>query len=271
MVYTDTNRYPGNIDGDSACSPPLGAMGRTNSATFYQQSQVLETHSDVTVAGSRVTSTGGTFTLCDNYGNSAAAGGNDSNVIRAPSLGMAVYDQMSRKFLGTVASVASAKAFTLSNSASRKTGATLLLSAYGGCGPADYYGGSLGLKSGRPSDYYWDNCIWGSRNVIVSGNRFSMNASAVIGCSVGNLCGYEAAVAFNAGVPPLMGFWNSYQDYIGNATGGLGNVWSDNSYSWSGGGPGEWQFQAGPQGRHVSWMQWRGAPYRQDAGSVFSR
>src|SRR5262249_6252151 len=30
MVYTDTNRYPGNIDADSACSVPLGSLDQPN-------------------------------------------------------------------------------------------------------------------------------------------------------------------------------------------------------------------------------------------------
>ena len=271
MVYTDTNRYPGNIDGDSSCSPPLGAMGERNSTKYYQQDEVLETHADGAISGSQVTTTGGTFTLCSDYGNSIAPGGSDSSEVHAASVGMAVYDLDSGAFLGTVAGVTSPRTFTLSRSAGHKTGATLLLSAYGGCGPADYYGGRLGVKSGRPLADYWDNCIWGSRNVIVSGNSFSMDAGKVTDCTIADLCGYQAAIAFNAGVPPLMGFWNSYQAYIGDASGGLGDVWSDNTYSWSGGGPGQWQFQAGQQGRRVTRAQWQAAPYRQDAGSVFTQ
>jgi len=73
--------------------------------------------------------------------------------------------------------------------------------------------------------------------------------------------------AFNAGVPKLMQFFDAYQTYIADATGGLGNVWSDNAYQWS--GSGGWQFEAGAQGNLVSLAQWRAAPYHQDAGSTF--
>ena len=83
------------------------------------------------------------------------------------------------------------------------------------------------------------------------------------------MCGYMMMVAFNAGVPALMHYWDSYPQYIAQASGGLGNAWLRNTYQWSGGGPGAWQFQAGPQGRRVTQRQWQGAPYGQDAGSAF--
>jgi hypothetical protein len=140
-----------------------------------------------------------------------------------------------------------------------------VLSAYGGCGVADYYGGGRGVSSGKPSLPYWDNCIWGSRNVTVRDNSFAMDATHVVDCTARNMCGFMAAIAFNAGVPALMRFWRSYPDFVANASGGLGNVWSGNTYTWT--GPGRWQFQAGSQGHGVSWAQWRKAPYRQDAGS----
>ena len=151
-----------------------------------------------------------------------------------------------------------AASFTLAKSGPSASAATLLLSAYGGCGPADYYGGALGKTSGKPAADYWDNCLWGSRNVTVSGNSFSLNAAKVTGCTTENLCGYMAAVAFNAGVPQLMQYWDAFTRYIANASGGLGNVWSGNSYSWSGGGP-----AAGNSGR--------AAEHSSDRGPVESR
>jgi parallel beta-helix repeat protein len=262
-VYTDTNRYPGNIDSDSACSPPLGPLGQDNSATFYEQTMVLTTGADATLSGRTVRSAAGTRTLCDQYGQRAVSGG----APQAPSPGMAVYNLNSGAFLGTVTAAAGARSFTLSRSHARQAGVTLLVSAYGGCGPADYYGGGPGRPSGRPAARYWDNCIWGSRNVTVSGNAFVMNAGRVQGCTTGNMCGYMTAVAFNAGVPPLMQFFDAYSRYLPRASGGLGNAWSDNAYRWSGGGPGAWQFQAGSQGSGVTWQQWQAAPLGQDAGS----
>lgn len=266
-VYTDTNRYPGNIDNDSACSIPLGALDQNNSPLYYKQGNVLITDGDTSISGSSVTSAGGTMTICAGYGSRADNGPGSAH--QAPSAGMAVYDQNSGKFLGTVTSVSSDHSFTLSDSPGDRSGASLLLSAYGGCGPADYYGGGPGVESGSPKAMYWDNCIWGSRNVTVTRNTFAIDAAKVTGCERRqNMCGYMMAAAFNAGVPKLMQFFDSYQQYIAQASGGLGNVWSDNAYEWSGGGAG-WQFMVGAQGTTVPAARWRAAPYRQDAGSTF--
>jgi parallel beta-helix repeat protein len=274
LVYTDTNRYPGNVDDDSACSVPLGSMNQSNNTTYYQQTKELQTAaSDAVISGSSVTSPAGTIAFCDDYGDTRAnegGGGGQSNVAQAPSVGMAVFDMNSGKLLGNVARVTSAHAFTLSRSPGNESRAKLLLSAYGGCGPADYYGSSLGTRSGKPAAHYWDNCIWGSRNIIISGNTFSAKANVITGCTAKNMCGYMMSMAFNAGVPKLMQFFDAYPDLIANASDGLGNVWSDNTYSWTGNGPRRWQFMAGDQGNQVTQEQWTSAPYSQDRGSVFN-
>ena len=270
MVYTDTNRYPGNIDADSACSVPLGALNQPNSSTYYQQTKILVTKADAAISGSLVTSSGGTVTLCDNYAKSGGASGNSGGEVRAPSVGMAVYDQNSGAFLGTVASVTSATAFTLSDSPGNKNGASLLLSAYGGCGPADYFAGGQGISSGVPPSHYWGNCIWGSRNVTVSGNVFWLEADTISGCTMAAMCGFMAAISFNAGVPALMQFFDSYEQYIADAFSGLGNVWTGNAYTWIGGGPDGWHFQAGRQGNTVTRTQWQAPPYAQDTRSSFA-
>ena len=264
-VYTDTNRYPGNISNDSACSVPLGPLDQTNNSLYYRQSKVLVT-GDAAITGSSVSSSGGTMTICAAYGTDGDA--QAASAVEAPSAGMAVYDQASGAFLGTVARASSANAFTLSRAPGNRTGATLLLSSYGGCGPADYYGGGPGHSSGQPRAAYWDNCLWGARNVTVKGNDFTINARTVTGCTIAkNMCGFMENAAFNAGQPRLMQFWDSYPNYIAKASGGLGNVWSDNTYVWS--GPGGWKFWAAIQGNEVSRHQWQAAPYRQDAGSTF--
>jgi hypothetical protein len=56
---------------------------------------------------------------------------------------------------------------------------------------------------------------------------------------------------------------------IAKASRGLGNVWSNNTYYWSGRGPGQWQFEAGSQGSQVALSDWRDT-YGQDAGSTFN-
>ena len=108
----------------------------------------------------------------------------------------------------------------------------------------------------------------GSRNVTVSHNTFSINANVVKGCTAANECGFQQLIAFNAGVPTLMQFFDSYANLIGKSAKGLGNTWTDNTYTWT--GPGQWSFEAGLQGTQVTQAQWRGAPYDQDANSAFS-
>ena len=271
-VYTDTDRYPGDIDMDAACAIPLGSLEETNDSIYYQQGTDLETTTaDATVSGNLVTTPSGTIAYCGDFGKSPQYTPTiDTKFSHAPVVGMAVFNMDSGTFLGTVVSAISAHAFTLSRKFDRLSGLRLLLSAYGGCGPADYYGGGPGKKSGNPPAYYWDNCMLGSRNVTVSENIFSMNASKVTGCTAENECGYQQAIAFNAGVPTLMQFFDAYSKLIARASGGLGDVWSDNTYTWSGGGPAQWQFEAGLQGNQVSLSQWLASPYGQDADSTFT-
>jgi hypothetical protein len=173
--------------------------------------------------------------------------------------------------IGTVASASSARSFTLTAKASAGGRAQILISAYGGCGPADYYRGSPTARSGKPAADYWLNCIWGTRNVTVSHNVFSMDTAKIRACTTKNLCGYMGLLAFNAGVPVLMQFFRPYPSVVARADGGLGNVWSANTYTWSGsGGLGTFGFWAGNQGTQLTRQQWQRAPYGQDAGSVFN-
>ena len=272
--YTDTDRYPGNLDNDSACSVPLGVLNQPNSTTYYHQTYELQTFSsDAAITGNSVTSAAGTTTLCTDYGVPPASddsGGGPASVVQAPSTGMGVFNINTGTFLGNVATVTSANAFTLDRSPGNASGLRLMLSGYGGCGPADYYAAAPGVTSGTPAANYWDNCVWGGRDVTVSGNINSIDASVVTGCTTANLCGFTTNVAFLAGVPQLMKVFNQYVPLQAYASGGLGNVWSSNTYQWSGGGPGQWQFSAGVQGNQVSAAQWMSAPYGQDAGSTFT-
>ena len=268
MIYTDTNRYPGNIDNDSACGIPLGSLAQPNNSVYYQQTRELRTAADATVDGTSVTSTGGTITLCSGYGG--AQGGHQSKSVQRPSVGMAVFNIDTGRLIGKVVKVISAHAFSIDRRAPKASGVSLLLSAYGGCGPADYHGGGPGRKSGVPAAYYWDNCIWGSRNITISHNSFFMESDRVTGCTRANMCGFMGDVAFNAGVPVLMRFFKSYPKLTAAASEGLGNVWSSNIYSWSGSaGAGQWQFWAGIQGRQVTRQLWTSPPYSQDTNSTF--
>lgn len=279
-VYTDTNRFPDDLANDSACSTPLGSLDQNNNSTYYQNVNFLVTNptnlysgGDATISGSTVTSAAGTYTECSGYGQNT--GGEDQAqqfTRQAPSVGMAVYNVNTGAYLGDVASVTSATRFTLNDSRGKASRVTLLVSQYGGCAPADYVGGGPGVASGKPSAHYWDHCIWGARNITVSHNTLGMDASKVTGCTnSANLCGYIVAMAYRAGAPTLSQYWQTgYVNGIALANGArsLGNIWSGNSYHWTGGGSGGWTFMAGDQGTVISRSTWQAAD-GQDAGSTF--
>lgn len=261
-VYTDTDRFPSGINNNSACSAPLNA----GSATYYRQSKVLRSDG-VSISGATV-SGGGSRVLCNDYGSNGSLNAGQASDPHVAEVGMGVYDLGAGTFLGNVATVASTTSFTLDRSPGNATGREVLISAYGGCGPANYFGGGPGVQSGQPAALYWDNCIWGSRDVTVSNNTLSMDVNAVTGCTNAiNQCGYNRAIAFNAGVPTLVQYWHSYSTLTPKAIGGIGNVWSNNTYTWT--GTGGWLFQAGLQGNTVSRAAWQASPYGQDAGSTF--
>ena len=74
-------------------------------------------------------------------------------------------------------------------------------------------------------------------------------------------------MAFRPGIANGQQYWFSYPDLIANSTGVLNNVWSNNTYNWT--GAGGWFFMAGNQGNHITQAQWTAAPYLQDASSTF--
>ena len=272
MVYADLNRYPGDIDNDETCSTQYAFFGQENDPTYYTDRHLLITNSDTTISGHAVTSTNGTEALCHDFnttGNSTYDNQPQTSS-KAPLVGELVYDQKSGKYLGQITTVTSDRQFTLNDSPGNESGASLVISKRGGCGPADYYGaGSPGQTSGSPPARYWDNCLYGAKNYTIKGNQFYLDASTVTPCTGSNGCGGMAAIAFRPGIPVLMRYWWQYTNLIADSTSALNNVWSGNSYTWEGGGPGGWDFVAGDQGHVVSRSDWQ-RTYHQDSGSTFN-
>ncbi|MEF9887060.1 right-handed parallel beta-helix repeat-containing protein [Streptomyces sp. P9-A4] len=101
------------------------------------------------------------------------------------------------------------------------------------------------------------DCRWKTQRVDIHANRFVLDKS-VVGCTVG--CD-RMAVLSNHGTDPD---WSPYRgERVAEAiTGGQQNRWHDNVYV------GPWTFVAHDAGRTLGFGQWRGAPYRQDAGST---
>ncbi|MEK9520986.1 right-handed parallel beta-helix repeat-containing protein [Streptomyces venezuelae] len=103
------------------------------------------------------------------------------------------------------------------------------------------------------------DCRWKTQRVDIHDNRFALDPS-VVGC--GAECARMAVVANEGGAPD----WSPYQGRrVAEAiTLRQGNRWHGNVYR------GPWSFLAGDPGRVLRPGQWQGAPYRQDAGSVFA-
>ena len=269
MVYTDNSRFPDDSDYNSTCGIPLGPLNQRNSTIYYPNTGVLQTAADTSISGDAVSSSAGTKTICSNYGATGGGQGVSQSTSQAPSSGQEVFDETTGKLVGTVGTVTSAESFTLTAApltGSYNSGDALVLDTVGGCGPADYYRGGLGVKSGTPSEYYWDNCIWAGRGVTVTGNVFSINANTVTNCTSTYLCGYSSVMASNSGIIPLEHYWYTYPDYVMLASGGLANVFADNAYEWQ--GTGGFRFDTAEENTFVSRSTWQNT-YGQDAGSTF--
>ncbi|MFC9699736.1 right-handed parallel beta-helix repeat-containing protein [Streptomyces sp. NPDC056943] len=124
---------------------------------------------------------------------------------------------------------------------------TLLVKDTARCAPPGIAGAPL-----------YADCRWKTQRVDIHGNRFVLDKS-VVGCTAG--CGRMAVLA-NSGTSPD---WSPYRgERVAEAiTRGQRNRWHDNAYV------GPWTFVAQSPGRSLGFGQWRGAPYRQDAGSTF--
>jgi hypothetical protein len=118
--------------------------------------------------------------------------------------------------------------------------------------------GTASLIGTRP---YVDDCRWKTQRVHVSANTFTMTASHIPGCTPAAGCGWMGVFSQYGTVPD----WSPYKGYVvpDNITFHQDNVWKDNTYN------GAWHFMAHTLGNEVTWSQWRGAPYGQDAGSTF--
>ena len=148
----------------------------------------------------------------------------------------------------------------------------------GGCGMYDLIGSGPGTQTGSPRHPYFDNCNWWVQDLTVSGNTFIMDANpsqtwkagSVTNCTAATGCGYMVVYA-TTGTCTYGCLWSPYAnnvsaEYIISAN--AHNVWSNNTYSWT--GAGDWSFEAGSTSNVLSQSAWRGSPYNQDVGSTLS-
>jgi Right handed beta helix region len=106
-----------------------------------------------------------------------------------------------------------------------------------------------GATPAQTPDYY-DLCRWKTQNVLVSGNTFSMNDSAVRGCKgSANSCG-ENGIFSQYGTGPS---WSPYtgQAVEGAITASQGNRFTGNTYR------GQWEYMYPNLGTVINYAQWR--------------
>ncbi|MGO9198599.1 MAG: right-handed parallel beta-helix repeat-containing protein [Acidimicrobiales bacterium] len=269
-IYQDDSRFSG---GPSQCNGPL----LDQSSTYYQQWDQQDASNVVTNGTATITSAGGFRTFFQNGTSGQTNYCGNPGPVTTPSAGEYAYDSKGEIPAGdTVASCSSANDCTLSTPATGSTtGDTVYLSAPGGCGYADLIGSKEGATSGRPAAHYWDNCLYATRNVAVSGNHFNMASDRVTGCTAANLCGVIGVNDAGTGFPAAQfDIYNGSSTYFTTnaplSTSPLGVVFTDNTYTWTGtGGSSTWQFEAGNQGTgaDVTHARWTGSPCYQDAGS----
>ena len=271
-IYSDTSRFPSVTTRNGTCDEPLGTLHQPNNATYYMQYKELLTGPDTSISGKSVSSKQSAQSICTGY--DSATPGSDTSYTYTPETplkGMYVYDQSTGKEVGTVASAASPNKFTLAApppSGSYTAGDPLLLQKGGGCGFPDFADATgPGQVTGSPAAEYWDHCLWGSRNITISGNLFSINASQISRCTNANGCGWMQQTVFNPGVVNLDRPWFSMVSRIESAAGGLGIVWSDNRYLWQ--GVGGWSFHIGIQGTAADISQATWLSEGQDSDSTF--
>ena len=263
-LYTDDSRFSG---GPYQCNAPL----QDTNSTYYQQWNQASVGDGVTNGTTTITSSGGFTQLFQPSGNYCSPTGPSIT----PGAGWYVYDSAGKIPAGdTISSCSSANSCTLTKAVTGSTtGDYIVASEAGGCGYADLIGSSEGNTSGSPAADYWDNCLWGTRNVTVSGNTFSMASASVTGCTAAAYCGNIEIINSGAGFPANIfdiydGNGGYFENNAPNAQSPLNNVFSNNTYTWTGSaGPGAWQFVTVGSGNYVSHNTWINT-YHQDNGST---
>lgn len=111
------------------------------------------------------------------------------------------------------------------------------------------------------SEPYYSDCRWKTQNVAIHHNTFVRSeTSGESDCVFVDGCGVMAVIS-NYGTYPD---WSPYKARTVQKaiTFEQGNTWYENSYE------GSWGFMAFEPGAVMDVAEWRGAPYRQDAGST---
>jgi len=140
----------------------------------------------------------------------------------------------------------------------------------------------VGKQTGRPSEDWWDGCLWRTENVSVTDNTIDFTPAQVLDCNrtVWPDCGAGGIFSEYGSPPNHVPLWVVPTEL----TFFQGDVWSDNTYN----GPSTiYAWNQGNGANPVSWQQWTGSvsggdrcsstserqsgrctgPFGQDAGS----
>ncbi|ANH36548.1 hypothetical protein I601_0094 [Nocardioides dokdonensis FR1436] len=110
---------------------------------------------------------------------------------------------------------------------------------------------------------YYDDCRWKAQHVHVRDNRFDFDPAALgERCTPANICGVSGVFSNFGTFPPHSPFQGLVVEQA--VTHDQDNRWWDNSYR------GPWSFMAMEAGPLISWEDWTGDPFDQDAGSSFA-
>ncbi len=109
---------------------------------------------------------------------------------------------------------------------------------------------------------YKSDCRWKTQNVTVHDNIFSLDRSAIPGCTINTGCGYQ-------GIFSNVGTFPSWSPYMGSGvqndiTFNQNNHFSDNEYI------GDWRYKPKSQDTVYNFAIWQDPPYSQDAGSTYN-
>ncbi len=260
IVYSNSVRRTTEVDNDGGqCNEPLLGLASSTYYANYDQ----EKDYNATISGTSLTTSDSGFSTgqCGDPLQGVAANTTENPFTLCSSCTWyAFWDGMTGGPY-QVSSCSSATSCTLAGtpSGTLPAGTTVYLSTPGGCSLYDFYGATSPGNSGSPAADYWDNCIWASRNVQVSGNSLSLDSNLVYCPQDGNAsyaldgnlgCGVNGLFSGGGGINLLWDIYNPFMpNNIAKASGGMGNVWTANTYSFTGnGGYGGWVFIAGSQG-----------------------
>ena len=106
---------------------------------------------------------------------------------------------------------------------------------------------------------YYSDCRWKTQNLLVTGNLFAYEPSAIPDCSVITNCGMNGLFSNYGITPPYLAY-----AVANTITYSQNNLFTGNTYC------GPWEFDPYIQGSYQNFATWQASPYNQDPGSTLN-